>query len=234
MYEMDKMYRLHYAPDNASFIIRVALEELGLPYETALVDRSTRAQDAPAYRKLNPAGLIPVLETPQGPIFETGAILLWLADRHPGPLLPPPDSPYRGDALKWLFFLSNTLHPALRMLFYPEKYIGPDPALQKGLRQHMQAEFLRLVDLVEAGRMADAPGDQLASDVYLACLLRWMAIDLPGAQEWFALGRWPRIETLCRSLDARPAVQRAQQAEGLGPRPFSAPRLPVPPEGART
>ena len=57
-------YRLHYAPDNASLIIRLALEEIGVPYETVLVDRRSRAQDTTAYRALNPAGLIPVLETP--------------------------------------------------------------------------------------------------------------------------------------------------------------------------
>ena len=77
-------YVLHYAPDNASLIIRAALEVRGLPYATQLVDRGTQEQSTPAYRALNPNGLIPVLETPQGPVFETGAILLWLADTHGG------------------------------------------------------------------------------------------------------------------------------------------------------
>ncbi|MCB1329029.1 MAG: glutathione S-transferase N-terminal domain-containing protein, partial [Maritimibacter sp.] len=74
------MLCLHYAPDNASLIIRIALEELGLPYETRLVDRQAEAQKSPAYLALNPQGLIPVLETPEGPIFETAAILLWLGE----------------------------------------------------------------------------------------------------------------------------------------------------------
>ena len=76
------MYVLHYAPDNASLIVRLALEELGVPYRTTLVDRATRQQDSAAFRALNPAGLIPVLETPDGPLSETGAILLWLVERH--------------------------------------------------------------------------------------------------------------------------------------------------------
>ena len=81
---MSHRLRLHYAPDNASLCIRLALEELGLPYETVLVNRATHAQRSPAYLALNPNGLIPVLETPDGPLFETGAILLWLADTHGG------------------------------------------------------------------------------------------------------------------------------------------------------
>jgi len=77
-------YVLHYAPDNASMIFRLALEHLGVAYQTALVDRAAGGQNAAAYLALNPNGLIPVLETPQGPIFETGAILLWLGDTHGG------------------------------------------------------------------------------------------------------------------------------------------------------
>ncbi|MFM7445863.1 MAG: glutathione S-transferase N-terminal domain-containing protein, partial [Tabrizicola sp.] len=76
------MYTLHYAPDNASLIIRLVLDGAGIPYRTALVDRKRRQQDSPAYRALNPTGLIPTLETPQGAISETGAILQWLADTH--------------------------------------------------------------------------------------------------------------------------------------------------------
>ena len=83
------MYVLHYAPDNASQIIRIVLEEMGLPYRTALVDRATKAQDSAAYRAVNPTGLIPALQTPQGTLFETGAILLWLTEVH-GQMAPAP------------------------------------------------------------------------------------------------------------------------------------------------
>ena len=113
------MYRLHYAPDNASLIIRLVLDGAGIPYRTVLVDRAARQQDSPAYRALNPTGLIPTLETPVGPISETGAILLWLADTHH--LGPGPADPDRPAFLKWLFFLSNTAHADLRQIFYPHQ-----------------------------------------------------------------------------------------------------------------
>lgn len=54
------MFTLHYAPDNASLIVRRVLEELGLPYRAALVDRRSVQQKSPAYLALNPQGLIPV------------------------------------------------------------------------------------------------------------------------------------------------------------------------------
>ena len=88
------MYILHYAPDNASQIIRLMLEEMGLPYRTALLDRITRAQDSAEYRAVNPTGLIPALQTPDATLFETGAILLWLCDSH-GSMAPAPGAPGR-------------------------------------------------------------------------------------------------------------------------------------------
>ena len=88
------MYVLHYAPDNASLIVRLVLDGAGIPYRTALVDRTKRQQDSAAYRALNPTGLIPTLETPLGPIPDTGALLLWLSDTHQlGPAPGHPDHP---------------------------------------------------------------------------------------------------------------------------------------------
>jgi glutathione S-transferase len=56
------MIRLHYYPGNASFTPHVLLHELGVPFERVLVDRNQGAHKSPAYLKLNPNGLIPVLE----------------------------------------------------------------------------------------------------------------------------------------------------------------------------
>lgn len=234
---MTHRYRLHYAPDNASLIIRLALEELALPYDACLVDRTARAQRSPAYLRLNPNGLIPALETPDGPIFETGAILLWLSDRHGG-LVPRWDSPDRAKALKWLFFVSNTLHPAMRMMFYPSRYVGEDIAAQAGLRDHMSGEITRILDRIEAA--ADAAwldgGTPSAIDLYLGPSLRWLVL-YPGPQGgegWFRLDRWPRLKAMCARLETRDSVQRAATAEGLGPTPFTAPVHPDPPEGSAT
>jgi glutathione S-transferase len=64
-------YVLHYASDNASLIVRLVLQELGVPYATRLVDRQNAEQRPEAYHALNPAGRIPALETHHGPICET-------------------------------------------------------------------------------------------------------------------------------------------------------------------
>ncbi|MBE0413240.1 glutathione S-transferase family protein [Yoonia sp.] len=226
---MTKPLILHYAPDNASFCVRLALEELHLPYRTVLVDRATGGQKSADFLTLNPNGLIPVLETPHGPLFETGAILLWLADRS-GILMPPPLDPARGPALQWLIWLANTLHPTQRMLFYPDQYTATAP---EALRTRTRTRLTALFDLLESASQADwldteAPS---AQGCYLGPLLRWPAL-YGGQTDWFDLRRWPRLMRFAQSYEARPAARRASDAEGLGPQPFSAPLPCHPPEGS--
>ena len=232
---MTQTYRLHYAPDNASLIIRLALEEMGLPYQPVLVDRRAQAQRSAPYLALNPHGRIPVLETPHGAIFETGAILLWLADRH-GRLFPAPDHPDRGDALKWLFFLSNTLHAELRILFYPETYVGPDPAhhaaLRDGVQASLQAHLARLEAVAGAGHGWLGGESLTILDLYLATCLRWIALYPRDRAGWWNRDSMPHLATLCARVEARPAARTCAIAEGLGDRPFTAPDYPNPPEGS--
>ncbi|PQO21972.1 glutathione S-transferase [Rhodobacteraceae bacterium WD3A24] len=232
---MTVSYRLHYAPDNASLPVRLALEELGQPYETALVDRRSRAQEGAAYRAINPAGLIPALETPHGAIFETAAILLWLADTHAA-MAPPPAAPERGDFLKWLFFTSNTLHADLRMIFYPGQYAGTSEPAQRALHDTVTARLRRHFALVDA--MTTAGPVWLAAEApsvlggYLAALTRWAALYGTHGTDWFALESLPALHALVARLEARPATLRVARAEGLGPAPFTSPQPARPPEGA--
>lgn len=226
------MYTLHYAPDNASLIIRLVLEEAGLPYRTALVDRSLRAQDSAAYRAINPAGLIPALETPDGPMFETAAILLWLSDRHN--LGPKPDAPMRGTFLKWLLFISNTAHADLRQLFYPSQYVPPEATA--GHHALLTARMIRHFALLD--QAADdhpalfTPPSILAA--YLAPLMRWAVLYPVGQTKWFHIPQFPHLARLVTAFENSPAAQRSATTEGLGPTPFSAPTYATPPQGHAT
>ncbi len=234
---MNTQYRLHYAPDNASLIIRLALEALDLSYETVLVDRSSKEQRSPEYLRLNPNGLIPALETPDGPMFETGAILLWLADKHEM-LAPSTDEPSRAAFLKWLFFVSNTLHIAMRMLFYPEQYVGDNGAAQATLRKHMQIETAKHLDKLEQ-LACEKPNWFTAEqatvlDYYVVCLLRWMALYPKESRDWFDIRNWPLLHKMAAHLEDCQPVEAAIKAEGLGPTPFTAPQYANPTIGSAT
>ncbi len=223
------MLILHYAPDNASLIVRLALEELGLTYETRLVDRRIVAQKSPAYLAVNPMGLIPALETPDGPIFETAAILLWLSEQS-GQMAPPPHSPLRGAFLSWLFATSNGLHADLRHMFYAKRYADDPTAHRRRTQQRICAHLDRLNALAPVPFLG---GDTLSVlDLYVATMLRWMALYPKGDTAWFDLTRWPRLQDIARRVEARPSMAAAIRAEGLGPTPLTAPVHITPPEGS--
>lgn len=227
-------YTLHFAPDNASLIVRIFLEEIGARYSCALVDRAKQEQSSAAYRNLNPNGLIPVLETDEGAIFETAAILLWLADRHEFGF-PAPVTATRGAALKWLFFLSNTVHANLRILFYPEKYI--DEKATSALRHGIQRNLIQYLQLLEAEigpkdyLLSDTPS---ATDIYLCTMVRWIQLYPINETDWFDLNQFPNIQNLAKRLETRPSVLSAAKAEGLGETVFSAPIYANPQIGSAT
>lgn len=229
------MYCLHYAPDNASLVVRIALLEIEQPFETRLVDRRAREQRGPAFLALNPVGVIPVLETPQGPLSETAAILLWLSERHAG-LGPEPDDPGRGAFLKWLLFVSNTLHADLRLVFYPEDYVGAQAAAGQALHAGVTARLRTHLALCEA--LAHQGSDWFCGpspsvlDIYVAVILRWCALYARHGADWFDAGQVPGLMAMAARLEDRPSVRQAALAEGLGPHPFSAPEPCRPPTGS--
>jgi len=229
-------YVLHYAPDNASLIIRLALDHAGIRYRTQLVDRAQAQQTSDAYLALNPHGLIPTLETPHGPLFETGAILLWLADTHGG-LGPAPTCTARGDFLKWLFYTSNTVHPALRMLFYPEKHIdtGHRDALRRGIVPVLQKGFAALETQAQKRPAWLGGAAPTVLDFYVAGVLRWPALYPKDAnRDWFDLTAYPALFALCARLEKLPCCVALCAAEGMQATPFTNPSYATPPEGCAT
>ena len=231
------MYTLHYAPDNASLIVRLTLEEIGQPYRTVLVNRALRHQDSPAYRAVNPAGLIPSLQTPVGALFETGAILLWLAETHAA-LAPRPGDPARGAFLTWLFFTANTLHADIRLHFHPERHAGSDIGLA-GFRAATLARILRHLALVEAMAAGDRPdwfipGQPSVLTYYISGLLRWLALYPRDRQGGFDLAAFPALHAIAAAMEIRPAARAAALAEGLGDTRFTRPTYACPPEGSAT
>ncbi len=224
-------YTLHYAPDNASLIVRLALEELGVPYHALLVDRRKNAQKSKAYLALNPSGRIPVLETMDGPIFETGAILMWLVDQHQA-LGPAPTDAERPVFLSWLFYVSNTLHPDLIALFYPERYADPDTGTDFTLRTQNRVDAaFRVIDAAYPNWGAHDAATNVI-ELYVATALRWCQLYPISACNWFDISDYPALFAMAKKLEQRPAIHAAILAEGLNETPFSCAQYATPTEGS--
>lgn len=213
------MITLHFDPGSASFTPHVLLRELGVPFQLVLVPRAQRAHKSPDYLKLNPNGLIPVLQDGDLVLYETAAIAMHLADTHPSAgLLPPVGTPARAEALKWLVWLSATMQATLIHYFYPERLVdegNADGAAQ--VKRHCHQRVLGHLQQLDA-QLAVHGGPWLLGerfslvDVYAFMLCRWTR-NFPSqpARSWAHLAPW------LQRVIARPAVQQAFEAEGLQP-----------------
>ncbi len=211
------MYTLHTLPDSASTIIRMALDEMAVPHTLRALDREAGDLDSAAYRAISPFGLVPVLETPDGAIFETGAILLWLADRH-AKLAPATTSQDRAAFMARFIFVANTLHPTAMTLIYPERPAGEAAAPQVIRFAHDRLRA-QLAYLNSAGL---DPTPSILT-IYLSVILRWIAVF--AADPAFAItpGDFPTLAAIARSLEQRPKIAAVAENEGLGRTPFTAP-----------
>jgi glutathione S-transferase len=220
------LLQLHYFPGNASLIVHIVLEEIGVPFELAYVDREHAAHKMPAYLALNPNGLIPVLvdsdsRSADGAplvLYETAAICTHLADVHAAAgLLPPFGTRERANAYKWVAWLANTLQTALVLYFYPERW-ADDAAGAAAVRTRAEAKVGTLLDQLDAefarhGQPWLLGASYSVADPYALVLCRWTRGFARPARSLPHL--WPWLER----MRARPAVQRALASEKL-PAPF--------------
>lgn len=218
-------YTLYHIPDWGSSVIRLMLEEIGVPYEIAPLDWDAGDFDSPAFRAVNPLGLIPALDTPDGPIFETAAIILWLNARHGG-LCPAPTDPTRAAFLSWLMFTSNTLHQTVLTLIHPERIAGEavQDIVQASALDRLQDQAAQLEAML-AAKDPDwlSPRKPGALGYYLGILLRWAAYLPEDAALRFTLSPYPTLRAVLAAHEDFPAARRVAEADGLGPAPFTAP-----------
>ncbi len=231
------IYVLHYAPDNASAIIRIALLELDLSFDTRLFDRRIKALGAGAFFELNPSEHIPVLETGRDVLFETGSILLWLADRHMA-LAPKLDEAEKDPFLNWLFWFSNMLQPALSMPFQSETYLGQlTEETVQDLREAQKISLAILFMQIDQ-ETSSRYGRRLNSilnifQIYMKVCLRWVYLYLSKDEtDWFDLNTRPNPLRLYQKMESRKRGTGAACAEEQEHAIFSNPSRPNPPQGS--
>jgi len=183
--------------------VRWALEEVGQPYEVRLV--SFRAMKEPAHLALNPFGQIPTFEEGDLALFETGAIVLHIAQRHAGLL--PADMNARARAISWMFAAVNTIEPPILELVNAKLLERDRPWATERLPLVHERVRNRLVPL--STRLGDAEwldGAFSAGDLMMASvLLRLRASGI--------LDEYPNLAGYVARAEARPAYQRAFAAQ---------------------
>jgi glutathione S-transferase len=179
--------------------VRWALEEAGQPYDLRLVDGADTA--SPAYRRMQPFGQVPVLQDGDRTLFESGAILLYLAERHP--VLLPRDADARLDVTMWMFAALNSVEPYVGNLVMLVAFALDQPwaeAQRPGLEE-IALKRLGQVDDWLAGRDYLA-GEFSVADIVMTTVVR--LLDGMGYVERFA-----RLTAWRDRCTARPAYRKA-------------------------
>jgi glutathione S-transferase len=206
------LHTLYYAPGAASMVVHWLLLELQVPHELRLVDTAAGEQKRPEYLALNPNGVVPTLVIDGEPAFEAAALLLDLADRHPGSgLMPAPGTRERRHLYQWMFNLANMVQPLFRQWWYPHEPAGTQHAedVRRQVRERVEAQW----DRIDAQLATQGPyllGQSLTvADFYLTMLMRWSRNMPRPATEW------PHLAALARRMKARPAFAALYEREGL-------------------
>jgi glutathione S-transferase len=183
--------------------VRWALEEVGQPYEVRFV--SLRTKQEPAHVRLHPFGLIPTYEEGDLALFETGAIVLHIAERHAG--LFPDDANARARAITWMFAALNTVEPPILELVTAKILEGDRPWADERLPLVKDRVRDRLSQLSD--RLGDADwldGAFTAGDLMMvSVLLRLRPSGL--------LDESPKLAAYVARGEARPAYERAFAAQ---------------------
>ncbi len=210
------MIQLYTAPTPNGWKASIMLEELGLPYEVRLIRLNENEQKEPWYLALNPNGRIPTIVDDGFAVFESGAILLYLAEKT-GKLLPA-DPKGRSVAIQWLMFQMGGIGPMQGQANVFFRYAPEKIPYAIDRYQQETARLYRVLD----DRLADhefLAGTYSVADV---ATYPWVKIHawagVPGVDDMKHLNRW--MDT----MSARPAVQRGLAVPDLGPMAAAAQR----------
>ena len=183
--------------------VRWALEEVGQPYEVRLV--SFRAMKEPAHVALHPFGQIPTYEEGDLALFETGAIVFHIAERHAGLL--PNDANARARAITWMFAALNTVEPPILELGIAKLLEADKPWNKERLplvEEHVRNRLDRLSTRLGDGDGLDgafSAGDLIMVSVLLRLKSSGILDEFPNLAAYLARG------------EARPAYERAFDAQ---------------------
>ena len=216
--------QLYSLPTPNGVKVSIALEELALAYEPHLVSFEENDQRSPEFLSLNPNGKIPAIIDPDGPggrplaLFESGAILVYLADK--AGRLVPRDPAGRYEALQWLMFQMGGIGPMFGQVGFFVKFAGKDYE-DKRPRDRYVAEAKRLLAVLDKrleGRAWILGDDYSIADI---ATFPWVR-NLVNFYEARDLVRFDTLPNVARVLDAfveRPAVQRGLKIPAAPPAP---------------
>ena len=203
--------KLYYAPGACSLASHIALEEVGIPYETQKLNLAEGDQRKPEYLKINPRGRVPALVMDDRILTENVGIMTFLAGGHPKAGIWPKSTWDQGKIVSSMAWLSNSVHPTYGHLIRASRY-ADDAAAQEAIKakaRQMYGDYLKEIDSLLAGRKWSIASHYTVLDGYLLVFYRW------GNRSQFPVKELRNYTALVERVMARPAVKKVMADEGI-------------------
>ena len=203
--------KLYYAPGACSLASHIAIEEVGIPYETQPLNLAEGDQRKPEYLKLNPRGRVPTLVVDGNVLTENVGILTYLGGGHPKAGLWPKKTWDQAKLVSSMAWLSNTVHTTFGHVIRAARY-ADDAAAQEAIKakaRQMYGDYLKEIDNLLAGKKWSIAGQYTVIDGYLLVFYRW------GNRNQFPVKQLRNYTALMERVMARPAVKKVMADEGI-------------------
>jgi len=198
--------KLYYMPGTRALRPRWLLEELQIPYTLHAVDLFAGDGNKPAYRKVQPFGLLPAIEVDDHIQYESGAICHWLTDQYPEKNLAPViNSPARRLYEQWMFFAPGTLEPPAWLMIQHTKIFSETLRVKDivpwALKQLNSVLEILNIEMQNKNYLVDNKFS--TADIMVGSIIAWF----PDIMQ-----QYPNLQHYAASLIDRDAYKRAQQA----------------------
>ena len=188
------------------------LEELGIDYDVTWFNVHKEEEFPAEFVELNPNARVPVLVTPDGPIYESAATMMVLCETHDNRFMPAESGRKRSMALQWLFYLMSTFQPEVLIQFHPERYFPDDESMRASIMQASLREldlFWKVID------DAIGAGPFFLQDEYSICDMLFVMQAIWKENQPGELSAYPNTVRLMRAAFERAAVQRVMEIHNI-------------------
>lgn len=196
-------YRLYAHKNSYAMTTHLMLEELGIDYDIIWFNVHKPEEFPADFLTINPNGRVPVLITPSGPLYESAATLIHLAEHHDNRFLPH-SGRQRDMTMQWLMYLMSTLQPEVLIQFHPERYFPQSDERQ----QRLKDASLRALEPI--WRVLDAafePGPWFLAEQYSICDMLFVMQAIWQENQPPDLYRYPNAIRMMKTACDRPAVK---------------------------
>jgi len=205
-------YHLYMHRNSYAMSTHLLLEELGIDYAVTWFNVHKPEEFPADFLQLNPNARVPLLITPDGPIYESAATMMYLSEQHDGQFMPAVNNPLRGQFLQWMFYLMSTFQPEVLIQFNAERYFPEEVSMQQALKSASLRELETLWHIIDD---ALKPGPWFLGEKYSLCDMLFLMQAIWVENQPVELAQFPHAVNMMRSAFKRSAVEQVLIAHGI-------------------